>query len=262
MINIDQYVYSNKLLGVHPDEKIFLAIATMIVCLISTSIYVPLIAIVIMAGLTILKAEIPYKFFIHLMLIPITFLLIGEFTIAFSISDQPGGYLFHFALGGTFIGVTVQDLNRAVLLFCRSLGAVACLYFLALTTPMMEIVSVLRRLKVPSLFLELMSLIYRFIFVLLESAATIHTSQSSRLGYVTLKTSFRSTSQLFFALFIRSFQRAQAVATALEARCYQGEIRVLEKEFQRSLRNYILIFGFEIALISFNLYVSGGKLLG
>lgn len=105
MTNIDQYVYANNLLEVHPAEKIFLAIATMIVCLISTSIYTPLIAMTIMAGLIIFKAGIPYKFFIHFMLIPITFLMIGELAIAFSISNQSGGYLFHFALGGTFSGL-------------------------------------------------------------------------------------------------------------------------------------------------------------
>ncbi|HVJ49308.1 cobalt ECF transporter T component CbiQ [Desulfitobacterium sp.] len=262
MINIDQYVYANKLLAVHPAEKSFLALATMVACLISTSIYTPIIAMVLMAGLIIFKAGIPVKFFSHLMLLPITFLVIGELTIAFSISDQPGGFLYHFAVGGTLIGVTAQDLNKAALLFSRSLGAVSCLYFLALTTPMLEIISVLRRLKVPALFLELMSLIYRFIFILLDSAASIHTSQSSRLGYVTLKSSFRSTSQLFYALFIRSFQRSQAVATALEARCYQGEIRVLEKKFPRSMRNYVFVIVVEMTLVLFNLYLGGGKFFG
>lgn len=262
MINIDQYVYANKLLAVHPAEKFFLAIVTMAVCLISASIYTPLLAMALMAGLIIFRAGIPAKFFIHLMLIPITFLLIGELTIAFSISDQPIGFLYRFVVGGTIIGVTAQDLNKAVLLFSRSLGAVSCLYFLALTTPMLEIISVLRKLRMPALFLELMSLIYRFIFILLDSAATIRTSQSSRLGYVTLKSSFRSTSQMFFALFMKSFQRSQAVATALEARCYQGEIRVLEKEFPCSVGNYIFIIVTEISLILLNLYFGGGKFFG
>lgn len=260
MTNIDQYVYANKLLEVHPAEKSLLAIATMVVCLISTSSYTPIIAMALMAGLIIFKAGIPAKFFSRLMLIPLAFLVMGELTLVFSISDQPGIFLYHFAVGDTFIGVTAQDLDKAVLLFSKSIGAVSCLYFLALTTPMLEITSVLRKVKVPALFLELMSLIYRLIFVLLDSAATIRTSQSSRLGYVNMKSSFRSTSQLFYALFIKSFQRSQAVATALEARCYQGEIRVLEKEFPCSVRNYVIVIIVEVSLIFLNLYFGGGKL--
>lgn len=262
MINIDHYVHANKLLKVHPAEKFTLALVTMIVCLVSTSIFIPLIVLVLMTGLIILKADIPAKFFVHLMLLPITFLLIGELSIAFSISGQTTGFLYHYAIGSFIIGVTAQDLHTAVHLFFKSLGSVSCLYFLALTTPMLEIITVLRKLKVPVLFVELMSLVYRFIFVLLETAATIRTSQSSRLGYVSLQSSFRATSQLFYSLFIRAFQRSQAVATALEARCYNGEIRVLEKEYPVSVRNYTLVVVIEMLLIASNIYLGGGKLLG
>lgn len=262
MMSIDQYVYANKLLRVHPAEKLLFAIVTMIICLISTSIYIPMIVMVLTAGLIIFKAGIPAKYFGRMMLIPIAFLIIGELSIAFSISNQPGGYLYYFSVGNTLIGVNAQDLNKAVLLFGKSLGSVSCLYFLALTTPIVEITSVLRKLKVPPLFLELMSLIYRFVFVLLDSAAMIRTSQSSRLGYVNLNSSYRSTSQLLYALFIKSLQRSQAVATALEARCYQGEIRVLEKKFPSSMRNYISIITMDISLVMLNLYIGGGQLFG
>ncbi|MDA8227542.1 MAG: cobalt ECF transporter T component CbiQ, partial [Desulfitobacterium hafniense] len=196
MIHIDHYVHVNKLLKVHPAEKFALAIATMVVCLVSTSIIIPIIALAMMSGLSIFKAGIPTKFFVRLMLLPIAFLLIGELTIAFSISGQATGFLYHYAFGKYIIGVTAQDWQTAVSLFFKSLGTVSCLYFLALTTPMLEIISVLRRLRVPALFVELMSLVYRFIFVLLETAAAIHISQSSRLGYVSMKSSFRSTSHL------------------------------------------------------------------
>lgn len=260
-MSIDQYVYANKLLGVHPAEKFFFAIATMCVCLISASIYTPLIVMTLTAGLIIFKADIEAKYFGRLMMIPIAFLVIGELTIAFSISDHPGGFLFHFSVGDTLIGVSSQELTKAVLLFCRSLGAVSCLYFLALTTPILEITSVLRKLKVPSLFLELMSLIYRFIFVLMDTAETIHTSQSSRLGYINLKSSFRSTSQLFYALFLKSLQKSQGLAMALEARGYQGEIRVLEKKFPCSVRNYTMVIVLEISLVFIDFFVRGGQLL-
>ena len=261
MIQIDHYVHANKLLQVNPAEKFALAILTLIVCLISTSIYIPLIVWSLMAGLTLFKAGIPIKFFVRLMLLPITFLLMGELTIAFSISAQTSGFLYHIVVGQYTIGVTAQDLQTAVHLFAKSLGAVSCLYFLALTTPMLEIISVLRKLRVPALFVELMSLVYRFIFVLLETAATIRISQSSRLGYVSMKSSFRSTSHLFFSLFIRSYLRSQAISTALVARCYNGDIRVLEKEYPLSVRNCVLVFFVELFLFATNLY-GGGKVLG
>lgn len=258
MISIDRYVYVNKLIKVHPAEKFLFAVSTMAVCLSSKSIYIPLITVIIMAWVIIFKAGIPAKFFIYLMGIPIAFLMMGELTIVISISNKPEAFLYYWRAGELLIGVTVQDINNAILIFFKSLGTVSCLYFLALTTPMLEIIAVLRKLKVPNLFVELMSLIYRFIFILLESVAAIYTAQDSRLGYATLKSSFHSISQLIYAMFIRSVQRSQLLATALEARCYQGEIRVLEKEFSLSKLRIVFIILFELVLI-LSSYVLKGR---
>ena len=47
---------------------------------------------------------------------------------------------------------------------------------------MTDILEVLRKMRLPALLIELMMLIYRFIFLLLETASAIMTAQESRLG--------------------------------------------------------------------------------
>ena len=72
-------------------------------------------------------------------------------------------------------------------------------------------------------------------------------SQNSRLGYRDIKTSYKSLGALASTLFIRSFKRANDLYTALEARGYNGELKVLEEQVQK--RNYIYIITIIINLI-------------
>jgi len=253
VINIDSYAYSNNLKKIHPGEKSLFAMITMAVCLTSPTVITPLIVLALMSGGIILKAGIPARVFLQLMLVPLTFLLLSVLTIAFSISTNPLGFRIAQTMNGLTIGIRYPDLITAVQLFLRSLGAVSCLYFLALTTPMTEIITVLHRLKVPVIITELMLLTYRFIFVFMETAITIKRAQSSRLGYVSLKISYRSLSRLFSALLGKVFVKSQELYNAMAARSYTGEIKVLTKKYPVSLRNYILITGLELPLILFNL---------
>jgi len=255
VIDIDSYAYSNNLKKVHPGEKSLFAALTMTVCLTAPTLITPLIVLVLMAGAIILKAGIPARIFLRLMLVPLSFLLLSVLTIAFSISSNPLGFWIAQTIHGLTIGIRYPDLITAFQLFLRSLGAVSCLYFLALTTPMTEIITVLHRLKVPSIITELMLLTYRFIFVLMETAFTIKRAQSSRLGYISLKISYRSLSRLFSALLGKVFVKSQELYNAMAARCYTGEIKVLTKKYPVSLRNYIIIIGLELTLILFNLYL-------
>lgn len=254
MINIDSYAYSNNLKKIHPGEKSLFAMLTMTVCLTSPTVITPLIVLALMASIVILKAGIPSRVFVKLMLVPLSFLLISVLTIAFSVSTNPSGFWLAKTMYGLTFGIRYPDLITAVQLFLRSLGAVSCLYFLALTTPMTEIITVLHRLKVPVIITELMVLSYRFIFVLMETAITINRAQSSRLGYISLKISYRSMSRLFSALLGKVFVKSQELYNAMAARCYMGEIKVLTKKYPVSLKNYMLIAGLELPLILFNLF--------
>lgn len=252
MIDIDSYAYSNNLKTVHPAEKSLFAMMTMVACLTATTVITPLIALALMAGGIVIKAGIPTRIFVKLMLVPFSFLLIGVLTIAFSVSTNPAGFWLAHTLYGLTIGIHYPDLITAVHLFLRSLGAVSCLYFLALTTPMTELITVLNKLRVPVIITELMVLIYRFIFVFMETATTIRRAQLSRSGYVSMKTSFRSLSLLFTALLGKVFVKSQELYNSMAARCYTGEIKVLTKKRPVSPRNYLIITGLEIPLILLN----------
>ncbi|SDC34401.1 cobalt/nickel transport system permease protein [Candidatus Frackibacter sp. WG11] len=259
MLDIDQYAYSNNLRSIHPVEKTIFALLTMIICLAANSIITSLAIILLMAGVVIFGAKIPRQFFIKLILIPISFLLISTITIVISISKEASSFLYYLSLWGWKIGIQMENIIFAINLFLKSLGTVSCLYFLALTTPMIEIISVLRKLKVPRIFIELMSLIYRFIFVLLDNANLIRTSQLSRLGYSNFKRSCQSLSKLISNLFIRAYYRAKGLLTTLLARGYEGEIRVLEPEYEFSKKNLAIIFLVEVSLILITVYIGGDQ---
>ena len=226
---------------------------SMVACLTATTVITPLIVLALMAGGIVLKAGIPARIFFRLMIVPLSFLLIGVLTIAFSVSTNPAGFWLAQTMHGVTIGIHYPDLITAVHLFLRSLGAVSCLYFLALTTPITELITVLNKLRVPGIIAELMVLIYRFIFVFMETATTIRRAQLSRSGYVSMKTSFRSLSLLFSALLGKVFVKSQELYDSMAARGYSGEIKVLTKKRPVNRRNYLIITGLEIPLILLNL---------
>ena len=257
MLYIDKYAYCNRLTNTNPFEKFLFVMATMIICLWANSIIISMLIILLMIGVAVFKGGIPLSFYLKLMLIPFFFLITGITTIAVNTINDYDKMLWGFKVYSLTMGVTAKSLEIAARLFIKALGTVSCLYFLSLTTPMIEIISVLKKLKCPVLFLELMSLVYRFIFILLETADKIVTSQSSRLGYYGFKNGFHSMGQLVSTLFIRSYKRSQDLYTALEARCYNGELNVLEEKYQISKKNIILIFLIEVFLVIITILIGG-----
>ena len=113
----------------------------------------------------------------------------------------------------------------------QALASVSCLYFLSFNTPMPDILNVLRVMRCPRIILELMLLIYRYIFVLLEIASNLRTAQNSRLGNKDYRTSLKSFGALASALFIRAIKKSNALYDAMESRCYDGTIRVLNETY-------------------------------
>ena len=253
MISIDKLAYTSKLKNVNPMEKFIFAIVTIIMCITLNNIAASIMILLLMSFITVFKGKLPLKNYIQLMSLPLVFLIMGIITIAINVVSTSKGLIFSFSIFDIKLGCTWDSISIAAKLFLKSLACVSCLYFLTLTTPIFEVLSVLRKLKVPKLFVELMGLIYRFIFVLLETVNMIYISQNSRLGYSTYRTGFNSLGKLVTSLFISSYKRSQDVYTAMESRGYDGEINLLENHYALSYKNIVLIIVVEVVLIIISL---------
>jgi cobalt/nickel transport system permease protein len=98
---------------------------------------------------------------------------------------------------------------------------------LATTTPISDLLPALRRLRVPVPVIEVASVVYRLLFVLLESLRTIREAQTMRMRYSSARRSYRSSGTLAAAVLTRSWDRARRLQEGLAGRGSETGLRVL-----------------------------------
>jgi len=242
---LDSYAHSNNLKNTNTYFKVLFAILTMIVSLISTSLVIPLIIFLLMTVLIMFKAKIPSRFYLKFLSIPIIFAFITFVFMA--IFFGVGAHVLEFGIFN--LAVTEDGFNLGILVFARMLGGFSCLAFLALTTPMTELFSVLELFKIPKVVLEIAMLMYRYIFLFLDEAINMYHSQETRLGYSTFKNSFKSMGLLGSNLFIKTWLKGEQSYTAMESRCYDGSIKTFKTHKNMNIKNLLVLLSFESILL-------------
>lgn len=253
MIVIDKLCYQSRLRYANAGEKFAFAVLTLLVCVVSRSIAVACVVLAVTGTLTVAKGGVPVLRYLRFLTVPLAFLFLSTAAILFHISPAPMD-LFAVPLGSWYLTTSLSSLRYAMQLILTALAAVSCLYFLSFTTPITDILDVLRRLHCPKLLIELMLLIYRFIFVLLDTASAITTSQHCRLGNRDYKTALKSFGQLGSVLMLRAVTRSNHLYTAMEARCYDDTIRVLSETRPPKKSVILAIALFESALTLFAIW--------
>jgi cobalt/nickel transport system permease protein len=225
---VDQYAYSNRLTKTSPAAKAGLALWVIILCLGLNQPLVGLVGLCWMAGLAVGVAKIPARLFATVLLAEATFLLFSTLGIAISVSTHAPPHAWVLSFGAFSLSTTPTALAALGVILTRTLGATSALNFLTFTTPLVDTVGLLRRLHVPAALTDLMVIMYRFIFVLLETLATMITAQESRLGYQTgYYRVMQNAAQVGVRLFINASHRSRRLETALTARGYEQELPVL-----------------------------------
>lgn len=201
-----------------------------------------------MGFLTVAVGGLKLHHYISMLLVPIIFLIFGTIAIAIGFSMHPvGQYHVHFWICFTFIAQRQVCLKQNLVL--KALGAVSALYMMTLTTPLSEIIAVLRKAHVPKLIIELMNMIYRYIFIMIDTHSRMKNSAESRLGYCDFKTSCYSFGQVASNLLVVSLKRGNNYYNALEARCYNGDLQFLEEEKQVKAGQVVMAVIFIIILL-------------
>ena len=239
---IDVYARRSRYFGWSPALKTAGCALLLCLCVASPTPRVPMALALVLAALTVRGGTIPFHDYLALLSLPASFLLASGLALLWDYAPAADGAVAIPFWNGWLV-VTAAAQVRARLVMARALGAMSCLYFLSLSTTMPEILSVLRRAHVPSVMTELAVLIYRYLFVLLSAYETMQDAAASRLGYSTFARSIRTTGAVYGNLLAASFRRAGACFDAMESRCYDGEIRFLEREKPVTLPAALLFGG-------------------
>jgi len=219
---LEDFAQTNDLGGTSPGLKLFLGLASILLCVSSPGPAAPLLVAASMSAAILALARIPPRVYARLLLVPVSFAVMSIAVVLFVTGS--GAVLLE--VPGLPLVVTAGGVNLAVLLLARVAGGMCSLYFIALTTPMTEVFEILRRLRVPAVFIDLAMLTYRFIFILIEEAGQIYRSQVMRLGYGRFRESVNSFGMLAGALFLRTWESGEALVLAMDARCYDGKLGI------------------------------------
>lgn len=229
VLHIDIIAQYSKLNKVNPSLKLWTVIILMFSCISSQSPMVGLILFVLTLFFTVCIGGLDLHDYIRLISVPIMFLLVSGLALLFNFGMEPAG-IINIPIFHSYLYVSKASQLHTTLTLSKAIGAMSCLYLLSLSTPMPEIISVLRKAYVPGIVTELMYLIYRYIFLLFEMHRSMKDSAKSRMGYRNLSSSISTTGKIYTNLLARSYKKALQNFDAMESRCYTGEILFMENK--------------------------------
>lgn len=224
MLLIDKYAYTNKLTDLNPQAKFILACVGLFILRIFDNTYLYITNIILMLFITVFIAKIPIKAYLKMFFIPFIFLIVSLVTIMISINNTD--YLVSIKIFNTFFGITKDSLIEGRDLFILVISSLSSVYFFILTTPINKIIKGMKKLKVPDLFIELMILIYRSIFIFLEEMNNMRRVQVIKFGYENKTNWINSTSILITNLFKKIFEKHKQMSISLECKLFDGEFKI------------------------------------
>lgn len=255
---IDYYATISKLKNLNSLYKFIISISTLILCIAANSVIFSLFVALFSALIIIKYGETSARVYLKAIRVPFVFLALSSLAILINISKYNyAGYNFKILSLNFYI--TKASFKAAYIVFFRSIGAVSSLYMLIFSTPSYEVIALLSKFRLPKILTELMILIYRFIFILLDTKDKFVLSSKSRMGNNGFIVSCRNFALLASSLLLASLKMSSEVYDAMEARCFDDAYEFYFEE-KSITKNQIIVCIIYFIILFMVLILS--KLLG
>ena len=245
-----------------PLGKLALVLALLFASLLATSALIPILVLVI--GLCLLyystRFRLP-KVLVLAVLEAMVIFGISALIIAF-LTQGSGAPLFTLTIGSLSLSLYSQGAALGAMIFLRACAGLAVMLFFATSTPIPHFAYALRSLKIPAYITELVVLVYRYSFLLLEQMDTMYTAAQCRIGFRGTRNKFRTTGKLAVGMFVRSMDVADRSEMALQCRNFRGEFPTFRQPARMSMLWVALplfVFG---SLLAMNYLIANPALLG
>jgi len=150
------------------------------------------------------------------------------------------------------LAVTVPGLIQALVLVVRVGVAVSLAALLALTTRWSDLMSALRALFVPRLFVDMLAMTYRYAILLMNTASEMFVARTSRtVGRTSNSQGRRFVAVGIGSLFGKTLALSEEVHGAMISRGFTGDIRTLRKSRWRGVDTLWLVTALVIACAAF-----------
>lgn len=240
-MRIDSTAYACRWRGVTPGAKALFALAGIAAAWLARSPGTLALLALLSTCATTAGARVPVRSYLSVAAAPHGFLLLSCLTMLVSPASD-GGWRW------------APELLPAVAhIALRSVATLAAVLGLVLTTPMPDLLALLRRLRVPELLLELMALCYRMLFVLRQAWDEGSTAQAARLGHRGFLQRWRSSGLLAGQMAVQVWQRAAALQMAADARAFHCNLRFLPSSFPHARGQFVLSLLASALLLSISL---------
>ncbi len=217
-------------------------VVSMLALLIGVSLSHSLLVIAAVYLLLLILAwtsAIPVDFFIKRVWLVLPFFT-GLVVIP-ALFITPGPVLLHLPLG---LVITATGVNTVLFLLLRVSTSVSLTLLLILTTPWNTVLSALSVLYLPDVFILVLGMTYRYIYLLLHLANDMFLSRKSRVvGYLSTSDNQHVLAAVSATLLGKSLDMSSEVYLAMVSRGFRGSIITL-KPFQMRAKDWCWLAAF------------------
>lgn len=217
--HIDRYAYGDSLIH-RLDSRIkfiiTLVLTGLVVSLPPTSVSAPL-CYGLGPFVVLVLANIPLRFVVkHIILICPLILALALSCVLYD--RTPVTVQF-----GPFLWDMTQGWLRCFSILMKYTVSVSALLALISTTPFADLLVGLQRLKVPGPLIVQLGFLYRYIFVVIDTAQhMLRARNTRRIRFLGWKTEISVASSMIGALLMRSLDSAEKISLAMQARGFTG----------------------------------------
>ncbi|MBI4707116.1 MAG: cobalt ECF transporter T component CbiQ [Candidatus Omnitrophica bacterium] len=213
---------------IYPVFRVLIFVSLLLAAMFSRSLYF-LAGMYLVCLMLAVFSSIQLGFFLKrtLFFIPLFCLFIGLPALLNIVT--PGEPVFSFKIFAFSLSITKQGIISAGFFFMRVLVSVSLCVLLVLTTRHNVLLRVLRVFRVPQVFVMILGMCYRYVYLFIEIIQNTYLAVKSRVGrQMHYKKGQRVVAWNIASLWIRSYDLSQQVYSAMLSRGYTGEPKTLE----------------------------------
>ncbi len=256
-VQMDSLAYSSRMLNWSPLGKFFLVISLLVVGLATKSVLVPMCTFIIGLCMMAYSTNMRIPSLIALAIGEAMLIMVigcGMISIMGTASDPA---IWDTNILWFHIHMTSDSFNQAWLVFFRAVAGVTLMLAFASSTPIPHLAQALRQIRVPKEIVEIVVLIYRYSFLLLERMQTMFSAANCRLGFSGFMRSMKTTAGIAVGVFSSSLEIGEKAQGALDCRNYSGEFPIFRVPRKMSVSWVVFSLILAVSLFLFGMISAG-----